>query len=123
MGDSVIRKKDGAPAYQIASLVDDLRLGITLIVRGEDLLPSTAAQLFLAAQLPQTAGFGQIQFVHHALLPGPGGQKMSKSQQQPLDRGIVGAANSPRAVYAAVAKLLALPIAAGESLDALLNEE
>jgi glutamyl-tRNA synthetase len=119
MGDFVVRKKDGLPAYQLASLADDLRLGTTLIVRGEDLLPSTAAQLFLAAQLPTTAGFAATKFVHHALLPGPGGQKLSKSQQQPLDRGIIGAANSPRPVYAAVAELLELPKAASESLTAL----
>lgn len=119
MGDFVVRKKDGLPAYQAASLVDDLRLGTTLIVRGADLLPSTAAQLFLVTQLPATADFAQTKFVHHALLPGPGGQKLSKSQQQPLDRGILGAASSPRPVYAAVAELLALPKAAGESLEAL----
>lgn len=119
VGDFLIRKKDGLPAYQLASLADDLRLGTTLIVRGEDLLPSTAAQLVLAAQLPAAVGFAQTRFVHHALLPGPGGQKLSKSQQQPLDRGIVGAASSPRPVYAAVAELLKLPKAAGESLTAL----
>ncbi len=119
MGDFVVRKKDGLPAYQVASLVDDQRLGTTLIVRGEDLLPSTAAQLFLASQLSTTAHFAHTQFIHHALLSGTGGQKLSKSQQQPLDRGILGASHSPRAVYAAVAELLALPDAAGESLDTL----
>ena len=119
MGDFVVRKKDGLPAYQVASLVDDLRLGTTLIVRGEDLLPSTAAQLFLAAQVTDTAGFAHTQFVHHGLLASAGGQKLSKSQQQPLDRGVLGKAASPRAVYAAVAQLLALPVAAGESLEAL----
>ena len=119
MGDFVVRKKDGMPAYQIASLTDDLRLGTTLIVRGEDLLPSTAAQLFLAAQLATAAGFAQTQFIHHALLSGAGGQKLSKSQQQPLDRGILGAASSPRPVYAAAAELLKLPKAAAESLSAL----
>ncbi|MBC6606917.1 hypothetical protein H8B13_08815 [Hymenobacter sp. BT188] len=119
MGDFVVRKKDGLPAYQVASLVDDLCLGTTLIVRGEDLLPSTAAQLFLASQLSTTVGFAHAQFIHHSLLSGAGGQKLSKSQQQPLDRGIVGATNSPRVVYATVAELLALPKAAGNSLDAL----
>jgi glutamyl-tRNA synthetase len=119
MGDFVVRKKNGLPSYQLASLADDLRLGTTLIVRGEDLLPSTAAQLFLAAQLPTTVGFSQTKFVHHALLSGPGGHKLSKSQQQPLDRGIMGATNSPRPVYAALAELLGLPKAASESLLAL----
>ncbi|SMB88009.1 glutamyl-tRNA synthetase class Ic [Hymenobacter roseosalivarius DSM 11622] len=119
MGDFVVRKKDGLPAYQLASLADDLRLGTTCIVRGDDLLPSTAAQLFLAAQLLTTAGFAQTEFVHHALILSAGGQKLSKSQQQPPDRGIMGAVSSPRLVYAAVAQLLKLPEAAAESLSAL----
>ena len=57
MPDFVIRKKDGVAAYQVASVVDDLRLGTTLIVRGLDLRASTAAQLWLATQLSETAAF------------------------------------------------------------------
>ena len=51
MPDFVIRRRDGIPSYQIASLSDDLEFGIDLIVRGEDLLASTAAQLFLAESI------------------------------------------------------------------------
>ncbi|QDA59520.1 glutamate--tRNA ligase family protein [Hymenobacter jejuensis] len=119
LGDFVVRKKDGEAAYQIGSIVDDVRLGTTLIVRGNDLLPSTAAQLWLAAQLPETAAFGATHFVHHPLLPGPDGQKLSKSQQRPLDRGIMGEATSPRPVYEAVARLLGLPPSTAESLQSL----
>ncbi|MCC3158026.1 hypothetical protein LJ737_12320 [Hymenobacter sp. 15J16-1T3B] len=121
MPDFVLRKKDAVVAYQLASIADDLRLGTTLIVRGLDLLPSTAAQLWLADQLPETAAFNalRIQFLHHPLLPGPDGRKLSKSQQQPLDRGVLGAAAGPSVVYAAVAELLQLPPAAAESLAAL----
>jgi glutamyl-tRNA synthetase len=78
MRDFVIRRKDGIPAYQLASVVDDLEAGTTLIVRGKDLLCSTAAQLFLARQLDQAA-FAHVQFYHHPLLLGPDGQKLSKS--------------------------------------------
>ncbi|SHJ15393.1 glutamyl-tRNA synthetase [Hymenobacter daecheongensis DSM 21074] len=121
MPDFVVRKKDGIAAYQLASIIDDLRLGTTLIVRGLDLQASTAAQLWLARQLPETAAFNahRIRFHHHPLLTGPDGLKLSKSQQQPLARGIMGDAASPRPVYAAVARLLGLPAAAGESLGAL----
>lgn len=121
MGDFVVRKKDGVPAYQLGSVVDDLRLGTTLIVRGADLLPSTAAQLWLAQQLPATAAFKapRLHLLHHALLPGPDGQKLSKSQQQPLERGVLTQAEGPRAVYRAVAQLLKLPTGAGESLAGL----
>jgi glutamyl/glutaminyl-tRNA synthetase len=107
MPDFVLRKKDAVVAYQLASVADDLRLGTTLIVRGLDLLPSTAAQLWLARQLPETAAFNasRIHFLHHPLLPGPDGRKLSKSQQLPLDRGVLGAAAGPQVVYEAVAAL------------------
>lgn len=120
MPDFVVRKKDGVAAYQLASLVDDLRLGTTLVVRGVDLLPSTAAQLWLAAQLAETSGFNpaRIQFCHHGLLADAGGHKLSKTTQAAGDRGILAAAG-PGVVYAAVARLLGLPPAAGESLASL----
>jgi glutamyl/glutaminyl-tRNA synthetase len=120
MPDFVVRKKDGVAAYQLASVVDDLRLGTTLIVRGLDLLASTAAQLWLAAQLPETARFApaHIQFYHHGLLTDAAGHKLSKTTQAAGDQGILSAA-SPHVVYAAVARLLGLPPEAGESLASL----
>jgi glutamyl-tRNA synthetase len=78
MQDFVVRKKDGFPAYQLSSIVDDLHFGVDLIVRGADLLPSTIAQLYLAAQLPAN-NFHNIAFFHHALLTGANGSKLSKS--------------------------------------------
>jgi glutamyl-tRNA synthetase len=120
MPDFVVRKKDGVAAYQLASVVDDLRLGTTLIVRGLDLLPSTAAQLWLAAQLAETSGFSpaRIQFYHHGLLTDVAGNKLSKTTQAAGDQGILAAAG-PGVVYAAVAQLLGLPTAAAESLASL----
>lgn len=76
--DFVIRKKDGSAAYQLASFCDDVAFGITLIVRGEDLLSSTAAQLFLA-QLLDVASFRNIDFYHHPLLEIEG-KKLSKTE-------------------------------------------
>ncbi|WP_022824314.1 glutamyl-Q tRNA(Asp) synthetase [Hymenobacter norwichensis] len=119
LGDFVVRKKDGAAAYQVASVVDDVRLGVTLVVRGLDLLPSTAAQLWLAGQLPGTESFRQTQFLHHGLLLTEDGHKLSKATQAGQERGIAAEAAHPRVVYAAVARLLELPKAAGESLGAL----
>lgn len=121
MPDFVVRKKDGVAAYQIASVVDDLRLGTTLVVRGLDLQPSTAAQLWLAAQLPETRAFtaARIQFYHHQLLTDADGQKLSKSTQTHGDAGVL-ALGSPAAVYRAVARVLDLPVEAGESLASLV---
>ena len=122
MPDFILRRKDGVAAYQLASVVDDLRLGTTLIVRGLDLRPSTAAQLWLASQLAETRGFNanRIRFFHHDLLTDAAGQKLSKTTQAAGDHGILGHAEGPAVVYRAVARLLGLPPAAGESLAALL---
>ncbi len=78
MRDFVVRKKDGVAAYQIASLIDDLQLGVNCICRGADLLHSTAAQLYLASLL-QKEVFSQTQFYHHNLLTDDAGEKLSKS--------------------------------------------
>jgi len=121
MPDFVIRKKDGVAVYQVASVVDDLRLGITLIVRGLDLQPSTGAQLWLASQLSETAAFNaeRVQFFHHPLLTDAAGQKLSKSQQLPVEAGILGQVQGKQAVLRAVAELLKLPVAAAETLETL----
>ena len=121
MPDFVIRKKDAVAAYQVACIVDDLRLGTTLIVRGLDLQPSTAAQLWLAGQLSETAAFNasRIQLCHHPLLTDAAGQKLSKSQQLPLDAGILAQQAGQQAVFQAVAKLLKLPASAAENLQSL----
>jgi glutamyl-tRNA synthetase len=81
MSDPVLRQRPslgGRPAYQIASLADDTDHGTTLIVRGMDLLPSTACQLYLAERLG-LAGFQQVRFVHHPLVTDAQGRKLSKS--------------------------------------------
>ncbi|QIX62251.1 hypothetical protein HER32_14105 [Hymenobacter sp. BT18] len=119
LGDFVIRKKDGWPAYQLASIIDDVRLGVTLIVRGLDLLPSTAAQLWLAQYLPGMEAFRRVQFGHHTLVSGADGAKLSKSTQASSQRGVMAEAGGPVVVYRVVAQLLGLPVAAASSLASL----
>ena len=77
--DPVLRQRNGRPAYQIASLADDVDHGITFIVRGADLLPSTACQLYLAELLGLTA-FKEVRFLHHLLITDANGNKLSKSE-------------------------------------------
>ena len=75
------RSVDGRPprpAYQIASLSDDLAHGTTHLVRGMDLLASSACQWYMAALLEEEA-FLAIRFHHHALLLDELGNKLSKS--------------------------------------------
>jgi len=78
MRDFVVRKKDGFPAYQLTSVIDDLHFKTTIIVRGEDLWNSTLAQLYLAQTLNEPH-FENITFFHHPLLTDSAGHKLSKS--------------------------------------------
>jgi glutamyl-tRNA synthetase len=84
MRDFVVRKKNGFPAYQLASVMDDIQFGVDVIARGEDLLPSTLAQMYLAdvllvAGMADAAVFKKTAFFHHALLMAEDGEKLSKS--------------------------------------------
>ncbi|UZD23601.1 glutamate--tRNA ligase family protein [Algoriphagus halophytocola] len=74
----VVRKRDGLPAYQLSSVVDDLHFGVDLIVRGKDLQSSTLAQLMLSGSLEQPK-FNESTFHHHPLLKGAKNKKLSKS--------------------------------------------
>ncbi len=78
MGDFVVIRRDGIPSYQLVSLHEDINMGITHIIRGDDLLPSTAAQQFLARQL-KLDRFLDISCYHHSLLVDDNGNKFSKS--------------------------------------------
>jgi len=78
MQNFVVKKKDGFPAYQLTSVIDDLVYGIDLVVRGDDLWPSTLAQHALASALGQER-FYDITFCHHLLLTENNGVKLSKS--------------------------------------------
>lgn len=86
MGDIVVRQKNGFPAYQIASLIDDITMNINFIVRGKDLLGSTAAQIYLSQQFQKTATtlpfaqFSDLHFWHHPLLTNEQGEKLAKSK-------------------------------------------
>lgn len=79
IGDFIIRQKNGLPSYQIASLVDDQYFDINFIVRGADLLSSTAAQIFLAQHIGYSHFANNI-FFHHPLMVDTEGGKLSKSE-------------------------------------------
>jgi len=74
----VVRKKDSFPAYQLASVIDDLHFGTDMVVRGVDLWDSTLAQQYLAQKLELPA-FSNISFLHHPLMMDNGERKLSKS--------------------------------------------
>jgi len=79
MKNFIVKKKDGFPAYQLTSVIDDLFYGVDLVVRGDDLWPSTLAQHMLAKILGIDNEFGNISFYHHPLIKDAAGEKLSKS--------------------------------------------
>ena len=79
MKDFVIRKKDGFPAYQLTSIIDDAHFGVDLVVRGEDLRLSTEIQLYLSGFLPGDP-LRNTTFYHHPLLLDEENRKLSKSE-------------------------------------------
>jgi glutamyl/glutaminyl-tRNA synthetase len=76
--DVVLWRRDDLPGYHLVSVADDVDHGVNLVVRGEDLLASSHTQLALAAE-GGLAAFRACAFVHHPLLRGPDGGKLSKS--------------------------------------------
>jgi glutamyl-tRNA synthetase len=74
LDDFVIRRADGCAAYQLAVVVDDAAMGVTEVVRGDDLLSSTPRQLALYRALDLTAP----RFSHVPLVLAPGGERLAK---------------------------------------------
>lgn len=77
-GDFVIWTKAGLPSYQLAVVVDDMRQGVTDVVRGDDLLSSTARQLLLYAALAGESGKQPPRWWHLPMVIGTDGRRLAK---------------------------------------------
>ena len=74
MGDFIIVRSNGMPAYNFAVVIDDHRMAVTHVIRGEDHLSNTALQIMLYRAL----GFEPPAFAHHCLILGKDHAKLSK---------------------------------------------
>ena len=79
MGDPIVRRRDGAIAYQLAVVVDDAAAGITDVVRGRDIAPSTATQVALQRLL----GLPTPRYRHHLLLLEPSARAAPDAPGEP----------------------------------------
>ena len=96
-GDLPIRDRHGNWTYGFAVVVDDRRQGVSLIVRGRDLLPATGTQIRLARALGAAT---PPVFLHHRLIRRPDGSKLSKSAGDTGVRELRAAGHTPDEVTA-----------------------
>lgn len=90
-GDFILQRRDGAWAYQLAVVVDDALMGVTEVVRGEDLLLSTPQQIYLQ----QLLGFPTPTYQHIPLLKNEAGQRLSKRDRS-MDMSILRQQYTPQ---------------------------
>jgi glutamyl-tRNA synthetase len=98
-GDFVVWKSAGTPAYQLAVVVDDAAMGITEVVRGDDLLPSTPRQLLLYRVL----GLAPPAFAHLPLVVGEDGRRLAKRHGDTRLAALRDAGVSPEALVGLLA--------------------
>jgi glutamyl-tRNA synthetase len=104
----IVRRKNGLPSYQLASVVDDMHFEVDLVVRGADLFDSTLAQLYLCEKLPSSR-FGQTVFFHHPLISDISGRKLSKSAGDTSVRFFREQGKIPADLFSAIAGAYGIP--------------
>jgi glutamyl-tRNA synthetase len=90
-GDFVVWRKDGLPSYQLACVVDDAAMGVTEVVRGLDLLKSTARQMLLQRAL----GLAASQYFHCELMRDAAGVRLAKRHDALSLRALRAAGMTP----------------------------
>lgn len=93
-GDFLVWRKDGVPSYELAVVADDSAMGITEVVRGEDLLISTARQILLY----EAMGLTPPAFYHTPLMIDPDGQRLAKRHRSLSLRELREAGHDPEAL-------------------------
>lgn len=111
--DFVIRRNDGAPAYNLAVVVDDHAQGVDQVVRGDDLLSSTPRQAYLGSLL----GYPAPEYAHVPLALNADGQRLAKRDGAVTLEDLASIAVEPHEVRALILDSLGLP---SHSLNAAL---
>lgn len=116
-GDFIVRRGDGAWSYQLAVVVDDALMGVTEVLRGDDLLLSAAQQIYLYKLL----GFTPPEFAHVPLVCNEAGIRLSKRDKS-LSMEYLRVHHTPEEILGMAAHRASLiPTAAPISLNELLT--
>jgi glutamyl-tRNA synthetase len=116
VSDPVLIRADGQVLYTLASVVDDVEMGVTDIVRGSDHVTNTATQI----QIIQALGATPPSFAHHSLLTGPQGEALSKRLGTLALRDLRARGVEPAALLSLMARLgSSQPVELRTSLDEL----
>ena len=119
LSDPVVSRADGTWLYSMASVVDDIDMKVTHVIRGEDHITNTASQLEMFAALGGTAPV----FGHHNLLTLPGGEGLSKRLGSLSLQSLRGAGNEALAIASAAVLIgTSFAIEPAETLDALATK-
>ncbi|HTM44927.1 MAG TPA: tRNA glutamyl-Q(34) synthetase GluQRS [Polyangiaceae bacterium] len=106
VGDFVVARRDGTAAYQLAVVVDDAAAGVTEVVRGADLLESTARQWLLQRSL----GLAHPNWAHLPLLLDDQGRRLAKRSDSLSIRALRQAGCDPQRVVAWIARSVGLGV-------------
>ena len=79
VGDAILARKDAPASYHLACVIDDAASGVSLVVRGEDLRPSTPTQRLLQLLL----GLPEPAYLHHPLVTHEDGRRLAKRDRAP----------------------------------------
>ncbi len=118
VSDPVLIRGDGQYLYTMASVVDDIEMGVSDIVRGSDHVTNTATQIQIIGAL----GGGGPRFAHHSLLTGPHGEALSKRLGTLSLRDLRAQGIEPMAILSLMARLgSADPVELRSSLDEIVE--
>lgn len=105
-GDFLVMRRDGVPSYQLACVVDDAHMQITEVVRGADLLKSTARQILLQRAL----GYATPTYFHCDLMRDENGERLAKRHDALSLRALRQQARTPQDVIAMFAAINETPM-------------
>lgn len=115
VGDFLVCRRDGTPTYQLAVVVDDAATGVTEVVRGDDLLPSTPRQWLLQ----QALGLPSPTWFHVPLVVDGAGRRLAKRADDLGLATLRAGGTDPRAIVAWAAQSAGIPgVEAGDRVTA-----